>query len=339
MKKELTNSQIARQNVLNNRYAVDEIQKAIGLKCVCFENEFWLTRSQIATFYEVSERTIMLCTQRNEEELLKNGYAVLRGKILEMFVLSCKEQFAGEVNFTHKIRNLCVYDFRAFLNVGMLLVRSDRAKQIRSLILDVVIDTINQRTGGGTKYINQRDEDFLLSLVSNADYHKSFVDALTEYIDLGRIKYAIYTNKIYKSIFKEDADEYRKVLRLEAQENVRDTMYSEILDLIASYETGYADELKKKYNELGRKLSGKEADEVFMAFTSQALWEPLREKARQKMASRDLCFRDAFHANLQNYIDSVSRDDFDRFIGDRSMSIEERIEGYVEELKRLKNRE
>lgn len=76
-----------------------------------------------------------------------------------------------------------------------------------------------------------------------------------------------------------------------------------------------------------------------MAFTSQALWEPLREKARQKMASRDLCFRDAFHANLQNYIDSVSRDDFDRFIGDRSMSIEERIEGYVEELKRLKNRE
>lgn len=31
------------------------------------------------------------------------------------------------------------------------------------MIFDIVIDTINQRTGGGTKYINQRDESFFLS--------------------------------------------------------------------------------------------------------------------------------------------------------------------------------
>lgn len=47
-------------------------------------------------------------------------------------MLSCREWFVDEINFTHKIRNLCVYDFRAFLNIGMLLVRSDIAKQIRS---------------------------------------------------------------------------------------------------------------------------------------------------------------------------------------------------------------
>jgi len=33
----------------------------------------------------------------------------------------------------------------------------------RSTILNIVIDTINQRTGGGTKYINQRNKNFILA--------------------------------------------------------------------------------------------------------------------------------------------------------------------------------
>jgi len=41
----------------------------------------------------------------------------------------------------------------------MLIGESERARLLRQMILDIVIDTINQRTGGGTKYINQRDED------------------------------------------------------------------------------------------------------------------------------------------------------------------------------------
>ena len=49
------------------------------------------------------------------------------------------------------------------MNLAMLITESERARLLRQIILDIVIDTINQRTGGGTKYINQRDEDFLLS--------------------------------------------------------------------------------------------------------------------------------------------------------------------------------
>jgi hypothetical protein len=45
----------------------------------------------------------------------------------------------------------------------MLLTESERARMLRHTILDIVIDTINQRTGGSTKYINQRDEDFILA--------------------------------------------------------------------------------------------------------------------------------------------------------------------------------
>lgn len=339
MNANLTQSEVARQNVLNNRYAVAEIQKAIGLRGVLYEGEYYVTKSQMAKFLEVSERAITTCTQSNIDEVSKNGYAVLARNSLKNFRLCVAAQDVQEANFPNKTPKIGIYSFRAFLNVSMLLTRSEKARQIRSLILDIVIDTINQRTGGQTKYINQRDEDFVLSLLTNADYRREFIDALTNYIDLGRVKYMIYTNKIYRSIFKEDADEYRRVLRLEIGENERSTMYSEVLDLIASYETGYAEVLKKEYNRLGRKLSSTEADALFVQFESLSLWAPLREKARQKMASRDLCFRDALHDKLAGYITGVSSDDFDRFIGDGSMSIDERIQGYMEALKRLKNRE
>jgi len=36
----------------------------------------------------------------------------------------------------------------------MLLVESEKARHLRSKILDIVIHTINEKTGGGTKYIN-----------------------------------------------------------------------------------------------------------------------------------------------------------------------------------------
>ena len=36
--------------------------------------------------------------------------------------------------------------------MGMLLTTSEKAKQLRSMMLDIVIATINEKTGGGTKY-------------------------------------------------------------------------------------------------------------------------------------------------------------------------------------------
>lgn len=45
----------------------------------------------------------------------------------------------------------------------MLLSESDKARALRQLMLDIVIDLINRKTGGGTKYINQQDKDFVFS--------------------------------------------------------------------------------------------------------------------------------------------------------------------------------
>lgn len=103
-----------------------------------------------------------------------------------------------------------------------------------------------------------------------------------------RWKYVRFTNLIYQSIFKENAVEYRKVLKLATKDNIRETLYSEVLDLIASYESGIPHELEKASTQLGRKLSMQEAEALFAKFESHPLFKPLVMNARTKMASRDL---------------------------------------------------
>ena len=220
----------------------------------------------------------------------------------------------------------------------MLLAESDRARLLRQAILDIAIDTVNRRTGGTTKYINQRDEEFLQSAFSGESYRKKFTDALKDCIDMGNFKYAVYTDKVYQAIFLEKAKEYRKVLRLEQADKTRSTFYAEVLNLIASFEYGFADALHSAVAEKGRKLTPLEADAMFKRFAEQPLYKPLMETARSKMASRDLAFRGAHHERLQQYITSVPREDFERFLGEQSKELAERLEEASDVLKRLKDR-
>jgi hypothetical protein len=223
--------------------------------------------------------------------------------------------------------------------MAMLLVESERARLLRQAILDIVIDTINQRTGGGTKYINQRDEDFLHSWFEEDNYRRQFTDALKDCVDMGNFKYPMYTDKIYVGIFKEKAEVYRKVLKLQEKDKVRDTFYSEILDLVASFECGFGAMLQKKSKQGGRKLTSFEADLLFHEFESLPHWKPLIEKARNKMASRDLAFRDALHQQLKEYVTPLQAEEFERFLGEKSKELEDRLEEAKDVMKRLKERE
>ncbi|MBP9023413.1 MAG: DNA-binding protein, partial [Spirochaetes bacterium] len=245
----------------------------------------------------------------------------------------------SDINVGDKTNSVSIFNFRSFLNIGMLLSDNERARLLRQLILDIVIDTVNKRTGGGTKYINQRDEDFITASYREENYRKQFTDALRDCVEMGNFKYPLYTDKIYVSIFREKTEEYRKILRLHEKDKVRDTMYSEVLDIIASYECGFADVLQKEFSKLGRKLSSFEVDGLFEIFESQALWKPMIEKARSKMASRDLAFRDALHIQLEEYIKPISADDFERFLGEKSKELSERLEEAKDVFKRLKERE
>ena len=338
MSKDLTNSPIDRQNILNNPYALAEIEKAAGIQGIPFEGRTVVLKEQVAAFFEVTPRTIDNYLGRHGDELRQNGYEVLRGNRLKNFKQVLIAHGGDEMDFVTKTTALGIFDFRAFLNIAMLVSESPRARLLRQAILDIVIDTINQRTGGGTKYINQRDEEFLSSAFEGENYRKQFTDALRDCVAMGNFKYAVYTNKIYVSIFLEKAHEYRQVLKLEQSEKIRDTFYAEVLDLIAAYESGFADLLQGKCREKGSPLDTWEVDALFAEFESQALWKPLVEKARNKMASRDLAFRDALHLRLKEYITPVQREDFERFIGDKSKDLAERLEEAKEVLKRLKER-
>lgn len=341
MNKDLTNSVIDRQNILNNPYALAEIEKAVGVQGIPFEGKTVVLKEQIADFFEVTVRTVENYLERHADELANNGYEVVKGNRLKNLKESIRRLDVPETNFGNiaKSPQLGIFDFRGFLNLAMLVAESERARLLRQAILDIVIDTINQRTGGGTKYINQRDEDFLHSAFVGEDYRRQFTDALRDCVSMGNFKYAVYTDKIYVSIFREKAHEYRKILKLEQKESVRATFYAEVLDLIAAYECGFGAMLQRAAEEKVEKLTPWDVDALFKTFEAQAHWKPLIEKARLKMASRDLAFRDALHLQLKDYLAPVQREDFERFLGEKSKELSERLEEAKDVMKRLKARE
>ena len=83
---------------------------------------------------------------------------------MKAFRMAAKEN-GKDIYVPAKTSVIGVFDFRAFLNMAMLLYESDKARALRQLMLDIVIDIINNKTGGGTKYINQRDHDVTYACV------------------------------------------------------------------------------------------------------------------------------------------------------------------------------
>lgn len=331
---DLTVSNIERQNVLNNRYAVDALQENLGFTGMLFEGEYRFTKKMVADFYEVEERTIERLLEDHGDELKYNGYILSRGKQLKEFKL----QFAPVINVGSKTTQLGLFNFRAVLNVGMLLTESEKAKQVRTRILDIVIATINGRAGGGTKYINWRDRDYLPTAIKSENYRKNFTQAVGKYVDgIPTYKYEQITDLIYKAVFRENAKEYRVVLRLQNEENVRHTLYAEVLLCISSFENGVAHQIEKRYSEKGNKqLSIDEVKAIIDELAAAPMMEPFINDARSKMASRDVAFRDAWHGNLAEYLRAVTPDEFDKFIGDASIDFDNILEANREVLKRLK---
>lgn len=334
---DLTVSAIDRQNILNNKEAIGNIQNYLGITGMMFEGEYRYTKQQIAEFYVIDNSTIDRYLSHNEMELKHNGYVNLKGQPLKAF----KDEFGWMLTEGAKAPQLGLFNFRAFLNLGMLLTESEKAKALRSSILDIVIDTLNQKLGGSTKYVNQREEDFLIAMAREPVYRKEFTEALNKYLDMGAYKYAVYTDAIYKAIFMEKSMEYKAILKLEEKENVRDTMYSEILRLIASFEVGIADKMKSEFELLGRKLHPNELNIIIETFAGQRFWIPQIEDARSKMASRDYGLRNIVHERLKPYINSISPEDYDKLMGDKSKDLLQRVIENPELLdvfKRLKDR-
>ncbi len=83
MASDLTTSPVDRQNILNNQFAVTEIQKASQIQGVYFEGAIRLVKEQIAEFFEIDVRTVERYLTKYGDELGQNGYEVIKGKQLE----------------------------------------------------------------------------------------------------------------------------------------------------------------------------------------------------------------------------------------------------------------
>jgi hypothetical protein len=333
--KNLTESNIERQNILNNKYALIRIQEYVGFTGMLFEGEYRFTKKMVADFFQVDISTIDRYLSTYEAELKNNGYILSKGKQLKEFKL----QFLHLINEAKNTPQLGLFNFRSLLNLSMLLKESDNARLLRSKMLDIVIDTINERTGGGTKFINRHDANYLPAAIQESNYRKDFTSSLNRYVNMGNYKYSLYTDKIYQCIFRENAKEYKQILKLEENDNARETMYSEVLTSIASFETGLAFEIEKRHNELNRMLEPIEVDKLFVEFSQHPQQRPYIVDTRIKMASRDLHFRDALHKKIEEYIQSVSPTDFERFLGEQSVNFERQLEDARDVLNRLKQSE
>ena len=337
MNRDLTTSQLDRQNILNNELAITEIQDKTGVDGICWADGVYITKEMTANFFQVDIRTISRYIEQNNDELTANGYRVLKGKNLKAF-MDAANNSGKDIYVPTKTTVLGVFNFKAFLNIAMLLAESERARALRQLMLDIVIDLINRKTGGGTKYINKRDKDFLLSSLQEDNYRRLFTDALKNCVVENRFKYSHFTDMIYVSIFREKASEYKKILDLKASDQVRDTFYSEILDIIAAYESGLADAITRESEKLQRPLSIAETENLFLDFENLALWKPLIQRGRVKMASRDMALRDAFHYQLAEYIKPLDADEYQKFLGVAGDELERLMIENQEVLKRLKER-
>lgn len=332
MAKDLTTSAISRQNVLNNPVALPRIREALDIKPLEFEGRYVLTKQMVADYFGVDIRTISRYIENHQEELEQNGYFICKGKSLK----ELKLRFGKDIDVPTKTTFLGLFDFRSFLNIGMLLTESEKAKQLRSMILDIVIAVVNEKTGGGTKYINRRDRNYLTSAVSEENYHKKLTDAIRDYVIGHKIfKYSTIMDMIYKAVFCEKAKEYKKLLELSEKDNLRRTLYAEVLVSVSAFENQVAETIKAKAAEKGS-VTVAEVGEAIKEMAQLAIVKPILEDARTKMASRDFALRDVYHDNIAEYLKAVSPEEYEKFIGSQSVDFDHLLDENQAVLERLK---
>ena len=334
MGKDLTISEIERQNILNNQVAIQNVQQALDIEGMLFEGAYRFTKQMVADYFEISISTVDRYLEQYSDELRHNGYVLIKGKRLKDFKL----QFGHIINEATKTTVLGLFDFRSFLNMGMLITGNDKAKALRSSILDIVISTIDEKTGGGTKYINRRDPNYVIAAVVEENYRKNLTSAINECVSGHEtMKYAQITDYIYKAVFKENAKEYREILKLSQKDNVRHTLYSEVLLVISSFENGVGAEIRKQYENKGNeRLAVKEVERIVQDLSESPMQTPYLNDARTKMASRDLGFRDAYHGNIAEYLRAITPEEYERFIGSQSVDFDKILEENQDVLRRLK---
>lgn len=94
MKYELTESQVARQNMLNNQYALEELSYHLEFEGVTLDDQTLFTKPMVADLLDVDVRTIDRYIARFGDELKANGYQIIKGKVLK----DLKKKYVDDIN-------------------------------------------------------------------------------------------------------------------------------------------------------------------------------------------------------------------------------------------------
>lgn len=169
----LTESKTARENTIKeitNKRTNEIFTKVKGL--VLLPDNINTTVEMTANYFEVDKKLIEYHIKQNKDELLSDGLKVLKGKELKDF----KGYLAELGDLDSKIKaspTLTLIPRRAILRLGMLIQKSEIAKQIRTYLLNVEENTSND------------DRLFALSKLTNNKVNilERKIDKLTEQND------------------------------------------------------------------------------------------------------------------------------------------------------------
>lgn len=133
-----------RQEILNNNRSLNIMDEYKTITTI--NNMEYETLDKVAEYFEVDYECIRVLTQRHKHELIKNGLLILNGSKTREILVENKMLFtnyrgyfiADNRKFANK-SNILV-NKRCFLNMAMLLRDSKVAQDIRSKILDIVLN-------------------------------------------------------------------------------------------------------------------------------------------------------------------------------------------------------
>ena len=133
-----------RQDILNNNKSLDIMNKYKTITTI--SNTEYETLDRVAKYFEVDYECIKKLVQNNKRELIKNGLLILKGK-------ETREILGGDNISLHNYKGYFISDNRkfnnrsntlvnkrCFLNMAMLLRDSKVAQEIRSKMLDIILN-------------------------------------------------------------------------------------------------------------------------------------------------------------------------------------------------------
>ena len=181
-----------RENILNNNRSLNIMEEYKTITTI--NNMEYETLDRVAEYFEVDYECIRVLTQRHKHELIKNGLLILNGSKTREILVNNKMLFtnyrgyfiADNRKFANK-SNILV-NKRCFLNMAMLLRDSKVAQDIRSKILDIVLNENPKTeisTTDNTEILNKIDDltNIIIRLSKENKELKNIVKDLSNKID------------------------------------------------------------------------------------------------------------------------------------------------------------